>query len=528
MSAKRPANLAGLTIDPEKLALLDPAERELVAEELVHLEEMYRRNPLLAIHPHSKQVQFLRPEADGSFPYLRAFFGGNRSGKTSAAILYLLIQVCPDDVLPEHLRAYKRWDGPIRARVVTPDLTSTLDGVIHEKIREWCPPELLKGGSFDRAFDKVQRVLRFKRGDWIQFNSSEQDREKLGGVALHIVVYDEEPRQEVRNECLTRLIDYDGEEIFALTPFSGMKWLFDEIYEPWERGALDPSQARVVVVDMDDNPHLSESGKARALAQYSGPEREARKSGRFVSFAGLIYPQFRTSGDDSHVIPAIQRVPPAAEVFRAIDPGYRHLCAVLYMYLDSDDELVVFDELGLQAATVKEVCDAMVKLDLRWGHELESGDRLPLQSNWNVIDPASKNRNNQTGRSDQQEFWDNGIATIPGQNAVGAGINRVKERLDAGKLKVTANCEGLIAEFRRYRWVQDTGRGENEAREAPVKKDDHRLDALRYAVMQRPLAPKEPIAPETMTGAQRMLRNHLKRLRKPQQAHSGFGPGMHC
>ncbi len=72
------------------------------------------------------------------------------------------------------------------------------------------------------AFDKQQRVLRFKNGSWIQFNSSEQDREKLGGVALHRIVYDEEPRQEVRNECLTRLIDYDGEELFA---YSSSQWV---------------------------------------------------------------------------------------------------------------------------------------------------------------------------------------------------------------------------------------------------------------------------------------------------------------
>ena len=79
-------------------------------------------------------------------------------------------------------------------------------------------------------------------------------------LRLHRVVYDEEPRQEVRNECLTRLIDFDGEEIFALTPFSGMAWLFDEVYDPWERGDLDPKDGRVVVVDMDDNPHFLRRG----------------------------------------------------------------------------------------------------------------------------------------------------------------------------------------------------------------------------------------------------------------------------
>ena len=64
-------------------------------------------------------------------------------------------------------------------------------------------------------------------------------------------------------------------------------------------------------------PILSEAGKARALAQYSGPEREARKSGRFVSFSGLIYPQF----SEGHVMPALDRIPPGVEVFRGVDPG---------------------------------------------------------------------------------------------------------------------------------------------------------------------------------------------------------------
>jgi hypothetical protein len=296
------------------------------------------------------------------------------------------------------------------------------------------------------------------------------------------------------------------------------------VYEPWELGKLAAEDGRVVVVDMDDNPHLSESGKKRALSQYSGPEREARKSGRFVSFAGLIYPQF----SEDHIIPQIDRVPPGAEAFRSVDPGYRHMCAVGYYYLDADDEMVKFDEIALQGATVKQVCDEMRRRDARWGVEREDGKVFPLQARWTVIDPAARNRNNQTGRSDQSEFLDNGVATIPGQNAVGAGINRVKERLDAGKFKVCANCEVTIAQYRRYRWVKDTSRGEDEARERPVKKDDHQLDCDRYAVMQRPLAPPKDRLPDNATMKDRILRHHLKRLNRPRAtADAGFGPGMH-
>ena len=522
MAAGSPAGLGGLVFDPEAIAALPAEEREAVAQQLAAVEAAYKANPLLGYRPHPKQVPFHSPDADGSFPPLRAFFGGNRSGKTTAAVVDTLIQLTPDELLPDHLKPYKRWHGPFKCRIVTPDLTSTMDGVVHEKIRDWCPKVLYRGGSFERAFDKVQRVLHFKDGSWIQFNSSEQDREKLGGVALHRVVYDEEPRQEVRNECLTRLIDFDGEEIFALTPFSGMAWLFDEVYDPWERGLLDSKDGRVVVVDMDDNPHLSEAGKARALAQYSGPEREARKSGRFVSFSGLIYPQF----SEGHVMPALDRIPPGVEVFRGVDPGYRHMCAVVYCFLDDTDELVVFDEIALKGGTVKQVCRLMDQVDAKWGSSREDGTIDKLRANWTVIDPSSKNRNNQTGRSDQQEFFDNGVSTIPGQNAVGAGINRVKERLDANKLSVCANCAETLSQFRRYRWVKDDGRGEKESREQPVKKDDHLLDALRYVVMQRPLKPDRPVSKPSDTFKDRALRAALKRLRVPAQLDHPAGPGI--
>jgi len=519
---------AGFGVDLDALERMTPEQQEKVRAQLEILERAFRENPLLGYRPHPKQERFHEPP----FPAIRSFFGGNRSGKTTAAILDTLIQVLERELVPEHLLAYKRWEPPVKVRVVTPDLTSTLDGVIHEKIREWCPRSAFRGKSFDRAWDKVQRILRFQNGSWIQFNSSEQDREKLGGVALHRVVYDEEPRQEVRNECAMRLVDYDGEEIFALTPFSGMAWMYDQIYEPWEilenagmpRAKIEEDlEMRVVVVDMDDNPHLSEVGKRRQLAKYSGPEREARKSGKFVSFSGRIYPK------DPDTIPQIDRVPPGAEVFRGIDPGWRHMLAVVYCYLTYEDELVVFDEIALREATVKEACDEMRRRDLRWGYRKDNGSVVALSVNWTVIDPASRNKSAQTGRSDQAEFADHGIYTIPGQNAVSAGINRVKERLDAHKLTVAVNCPELLGQFKRYRWVKNTGRSEHEARAEPVKKDDHLVDALRYVCMQRPLAPEKPKEPEFLTEQQRRLRHHMQRvakLGKRKVLNSGFGPGQ--
>jgi len=519
--AVRAPLLAGLKLNWEKIRKLSPGEQERIAEQLRALEREYRENPLLRYSPHPKQVQFHSPP----FPYARLFLGGNRSGKTTATMIDTLIQAVDAEIVPEHLAQFKRWQPPFFARVITPDLSNTLEGVVIPKLREWCPKKQLHRGGFANAFDKILRILHFQNGSWIQFFSNDQDLDKFGGAALHRVVYDEEPRSDIRRECLMRLIDFGGEEIFGMTPVNGMSWVFDEFYDPWERGQIPPDDTRIVTVDMDDNPHLDEVTKRRVLKGLSNEEREARKSGRFVAFAGLIYPQFSTQ---KHLVPELDQLPQdePIEIFRGIDPGVRHLCAVLYAYLDQSDDLVIFDEIALEGRTVKQIVEEMNLRNVRWGRERDDGTVASLIPAWTVIDPAARNRNSQTGRSDAQEFHDHGVFTVPGQNAVTAGINRVRERLDAGKLKVAVNCVELRREFKRYRWTRQATRTEHDPRPTPVKKDDHCLDVLRYICMARPLAPDEDAPLPTLTMKDRLLRESLKALSGPQMAENGFGPGV--
>lgn len=512
---------AGLNVNPEVLKALPAKERDLVLRDLAAVERALKENPLLALQYHQKQIEFAEPP----FPATRLFLGGNRSGKTTTGMTYGNIQCLPPEFVPEHLRRFKRWgwDGPCFGRVITPDLTSTMEGVVLQKVRDWCPPGALKGNSVDRAFDKVQRVLKFKNGSWIQFMSNDQDLDKFGGTALHWVLFDEEPRQDVYSENLMRLIDYGGERLFTMTPLSGMSWVYDEFFEPWERDELE--DARIVVVDMDDNPHLSEEGKRIALSGLSGEELEARKSGRFVSFQGLIYPSFSTS---THVIPDYvpgeppERggLPEGVEFFEGIDPGIRHMAAVLFCFLDFDDKLVVYDELAIQGQTVADVCKRIKLKREQW----------QVRPSFTVIDPAARNKSSQTGRSDQQEYLDHGIPTIPGQNEVRAGINRVRERLEANRLLICARCQELRGEFKKYRWAKNSTRTENAPREQPAKVDDHLLDVIRYIAMQRPLVPRRELIPETLTLKDRMLRKSLEALSRGSQGRrmpdTGFGPGQ--
>lgn len=75
-----------------------------------------------------------------------------------------------------------------------------------------------------------------------------------------------------------------------------------------------------------------------------------------------------------------------------------------------------------------------------------------------------------------------GLPAIAANNDVLPGINAVTSRLlPAGdgrpRLTVDPSCENLIREFETYQWK--AGKSKDE----PVKKHDHAMDALRYAVM---------------------------------------------
>jgi len=496
-----------LRINLERLAALPAAEQARVRAELLELEALRRANPLAFYEPHAKQRVFHA----GRDP-LKAFLGGNRSGKTTAGIVDDLIQTLDPDVVPEHLLPYKHFQPPFYCRIIIPDLTNTLDKVVLQKVREWAPPAQLAGGTLDRAWSEKQRVLTFANGSWWQFFSNDQDLDKFGGAALHRVHYDEEPREDIRKESLMRLIDYGGDEVFTMTPLLGMSWMFVDIYEPWTEGRL--TDATIVLVDMDENPHLDAKTKERALAGLSHEERAARKSGRFVHFAGLIYDTFDVA---RHVHPELDEVPRDAPLvlLGGIDNGIRHMAAVLLTFLDADDVLWVFDELPLQGLTVSAVAEQFLDRCARWG----------IRTRFNIIDPASRRTEEQTGRSIRDAYRAAGVSTLLGVNDRLAGINAVKERLEGDRLRVTANCTELIREFKRYRWARQAA-GENEAKETPVRRDDHLLDALRYICMSPTVRPKRPSLTPSQTLQDRILRANLERLNGTAAPEHPLGGGI--
>jgi hypothetical protein len=70
-----------------------------------------------------------------------------------------------------------------------------LETVYLPELRKWAPREHLHKQSFDSAWDKTQRTLRFQNGGALHVFTYEQDADKMVGARLDYVAYDEPPPQ---------------------------------------------------------------------------------------------------------------------------------------------------------------------------------------------------------------------------------------------------------------------------------------------------------------------------------------------
>ncbi len=502
-----------IKLNRDKIATLKPHERDKAEQAIRDLENAITANPLIRYNNpvfgpvHQKQMRFHKLVAQGLQEV--AYMGGNQSGKTTSAILDDIIQAVDADVVPAHLKPFKKHTPPFRCRVGAQG-REEIEDFIFEKIKEWCPMDQLVGGTWKTAYDKLHHVLHFKNGSYFQFKTYQQDGQQWGGSTLDRVHMDEEPGTIHLKESRIRVMRREGQILFSMTPVEGLSHMYDVFEETIEAAesadgyAITTTEAGIkralVYSDMDDNPWLTEVSKAQALEGLSEEERRARKEGKFVAMSGLIYARFDR---DTHVIEPLDRLPDNVNVVVSIDPGFRHATAVQWHYMDTADNMVMFEELNLKEKTIAEVCEQIHLLNAKWKVE-------PI---YYVIDTAAANRNNQTGRSDQSEYADHGIVTIPAQKKVTAGINRCRERLDTERFHVASNCVAFLREIRQYRWKKPP-KTESEGRAEPVKSNDHQMDAWRYAVMSRPYLPTEEI-PDNETNLERIVREEIQEIVRP-------------
>lgn len=467
-----------LKIDRKKLNALPSAERKEVEAALASIYDATQANPLIGFYPGKKQIPALEMSTD-----IMAIFAGNRFGKSCVGAVKNLIDALDEEDVPEHLRQYKKWQPPFYCRVMAPDFTDYIDAVILPEIRKWVPQHALAGGSWDKAYSEGRRTLTFRNGSMFRFFSYKQDKNQLGGSSVHRAWYDEPPPQTHRNETLARLIQYDGDELFTMTPLHGVSWLEMEVYKK-------RSEPHITVVKGSglDNPVNSEAAVMRIINQYPEEERQARLYGDFVHFAGRVLPEFN---ERDHVVdPILPHQLAGHEVVVGIDPGWDHGFAVSFCAFDVHGNCLVFDEMEERGKTVEQVVGAIRSRLAYW----------QVTPAYYVIDSAAKQSSVITGYSVQDEFRRLGIPTRRAKNQAyswGPSVDRLRsmmgyrvevdgESVLQPRFKVGRNCEQTVDQTIAYHHKYDADDMSVETKTPrPYKHFDDLVDAYRYVVMSR-------------------------------------------
>ena len=299
----------------------------------------------------------------------------------------------------------------------------------------------------------------------ICFKSCEMGREKLQGASLDYVWFDEEPPEDVYDECYMRVIDKKGEVFGTMTPLKGLTYIYERIY------LSSDEDVWYTFMEWADNPYLDKKEVDRLTATMSKEMLERRRYGRFTDDCGQVYPEFC----EENVIEPFD-VPLQWQDKLSIDPGLNNPLSCHWYAVDGDGNVFVVAEhyeagkdVAYHAAKIKEISAA-----LNW--HTDSFGRID-----SLIDSAANQKTLAATNSVTELFCDKGISVNPKVNKdLYSGINVVKEYLSgvSGKrLYIFKSCVNLIRELKSYRW------GENDV---PVKRDDHCLDELRYYLMSRP------------------------------------------
>ena len=217
---------------------------------------------------------------------------------------------------------------------------------------------------------------------------------------------------------------------------------------------------------LDDNPYVPETYKQRIRNSLSGLNYKRNYLGLWVLAQGAVFEFF---DKDIYVL---KKPPRAAEYFIAgIDVGTLNAFACVVIGVSTgrstqmgkclwiEDEYFWDSDKEERQKTHSEYADELVDFLYPYGVK-----QL-------YIDPSAA--------AFKVEMSRRRMHTINAENDVLEGINVMTSEMRKGNLFVLDKCKNMIREIQGYVWDDKAAK---KGEDAPVKKNDHCLDALRYCM----------------------------------------------
>ncbi len=229
---------------------------------------------------------------------------------------------------------------------------------------------------------------------------------------------------------------------------------------------------------LDDNPYVDDNYKERIKNSLSGLFYKRNYLGLWCLAEGAIFDFFDR---DIHVV---NKPPAAAEYWIAgIDYGISNAFACVLIGVSS----------GMHLQTGKRI---WVEKEYYWDSKKTGRQKLnselandvyeflePYAIRGIYIDPSAL--------AMKLELQRRGMHVIEANNEVIYGIEVMTTEMAKGNLYVCKDCPNLIKEIENYVWDEKKSK---QGEDAPIKKGDHAVDALRYCMATHKVITYDPKA----------------------------------
>jgi PBSX family phage terminase large subunit len=227
---------------------------------------------------------------------------------------------------------------------------------------------------------------------------------------------------------------------------------------------------------LDDNPFIDDDYKRMVTKASSGVFYRRNVLGEWCLAEGTIFDFFDKK------IYVVQKPPRAAEYWIAgIDYGTKNNFACVLVGINTG----LYTQTGISRWVEAEYIWDSVEMKRQKTSSEYADDVQKFLEDYNVkgiyIDPSAA--------SFKLELQKRGMHVIDADNDVFNGIQYMCSEMQKGSLLICKQCTKTIKEIEGYVW--DSKKGER-GEDAPLKRNDHAIDALRYAVFTHKIKPYQP------------------------------------
>jgi hypothetical protein len=213
--------------------------------------------------------------------------GANRSGKTTWAVYELIWTLMGKHPFRNDLPSL-----PVHARAVCPTLPTSMDSqhAQRDRLRQICPPHLLRGGSWVDAWNNRAFSLTFANGSRVQFASSDQEAQTQAGISdVGVLWVDEECPREHFTENLRAMVNVPHSFWFmTYWPEQKYAWVRD-YYDDAAAGKVPTVTVGPVITMLDNVHNLGEQAVSDFEASITPAEAKSRMGGEYAAGEDLVF-----------------------------------------------------------------------------------------------------------------------------------------------------------------------------------------------------------------------------------------------